>query len=126
MEGLHFLVDLFTVGIEIGPYFFTVDDEEEGEENEEEEDCGKAMRPNVYAFVVDHKQALQYLGWSVEINSISVSNAAVIDHELWSFLQMTNEMRLVTCFFGLFLRCLGAPWLFWLFARVLRHLVDLT
>ena len=86
MEGLHLFVNLFAMGIEISPYFFAINNKEEGQENEDEEDSWEAMRPNVDALVMNHKETLQYLGRSIEINSIPVSYTAVIYHELRSFL----------------------------------------
>lgn len=86
MKCLHLFVNLLAMGIEISPYFLAVDNEEEGEENEDEEDSRQAMRPNIDTFIMDHKETFEYFGRSIEINSISVSYAAVIFHELWSFL----------------------------------------
>lgn len=53
------------------------------------------MRPDVYAFVMDHEQTLEDAGWSVEVNPIPVCNVGVILHKLRSLLQIPNEMRLL-------------------------------
>ena len=74
MKFLHFLVYLFCVSMEISTNRVAIDDEEEGQEYEDEDDGGQAMRPNVDTFIMDHEQALQYLGGSVEVDAISISD----------------------------------------------------
>jgi hypothetical protein len=92
MKAVQIMLNFLLVLLEGASDCFPFDNKKEGEDEEDEEKCRQAMRPDIDAFVVQHEEALQNARRSVEINTISMSYAQVVLHELWCLFVLPDKV----------------------------------
>ena len=59
------------------------------------------MTPDVDALVVNHEEASEYFARSIKVDAVSMSDVAILLHELWSIMICTDELLLIDWFFRL-------------------------
>jgi hypothetical protein len=96
---IHSPLYLILISIHGLSHGFPVDEEDKGEQKNDDDNGWQAVAPDVHAFIVKHKQALQYLFRSIKIDSISMSNVQVILHERRRCLIVPNIMVLFCSIF---------------------------